>query len=96
MKSKRLLLICFLFYINTNAQIEFQEHIVSNTSGYATKPNSVISADIDNDGDMDAVSASYDDDKIAWYENLNGQGSFGPEQIVTTNANGAISVYVLI
>lgn len=30
---------------------------------------SVIAADIDNDGDMDVVSASQNDDKIAWYEN---------------------------
>ena len=30
---------------------------------------SVYAADIDNDGDMDVLSASYNDDKIAWYEN---------------------------
>ena len=30
---------------------------------------SVYAADIDNDGDMDVLSASYSDDKIAWYEN---------------------------
>ena len=29
----------------------------------------VFAADIDNDGDMDVLSASYNDDKIAWYEN---------------------------
>ncbi|MGC6443702.1 MAG: FG-GAP repeat domain-containing protein, partial [Rubripirellula sp.] len=31
---------------------------------------SVIGADIDQDGDIDVISASYSDDKIAWYENL--------------------------
>src|SRR5690606_32204110 len=33
-------------------------------------PRSVIAADIDNDGDMDVISSSQNDDKIAWYENL--------------------------
>ncbi|MEW5677477.1 T9SS type A sorting domain-containing protein [Flavobacterium enshiense] len=43
-------------------------------------------ADLDNDGDMDVVSASYSDNKIAWFENLNGMGSFGPIRTVTTAA----------
>ena len=30
---------------------------------------SVYAADIDNDGDIDVLSASLDDDKIVWYEN---------------------------
>ena len=28
----------------------------------------ITSADLDNDGDLDLVSASYGDDTIAWYE----------------------------
>ena len=31
---------------------------------------SVYATDIDGDGDMDVLSASFDDNKIAWYENL--------------------------
>ncbi|MEM0517891.1 T9SS type A sorting domain-containing protein [Aequorivita flava] len=54
---------------------------------------SVYAADIDGDGDMDVLSASYEDKKIAWYENTNGQGAFGPEKIISTNANGARMVY---
>ena len=40
------------------------------------------------------ISASFWDDKIAWYENTNGLGNFGPQQIITTNANGVIGMYV--
>ena len=34
---------------------------------------SVYAADIDGDGDMDVLSASYSDHKIGWYENTDGQ-----------------------
>ncbi len=40
-------------------------------------------ADIDGDGDMDIVSASTFDDKITWRENLDGNGNFGPSQVIT-------------
>jgi hypothetical protein len=43
---------------------------------------SVSAADLDNDGDIDVLSASRWDDKIAWYEN-DGSGNFGIEQIIT-------------
>jgi hypothetical protein len=52
----------------------------------------VSAVDLDQDGDLDAVSASQFDDEIAWYENADGQGSFGPQQILSTAADGARSV----
>ncbi|MFQ6604417.1 MAG: fibronectin type III domain-containing protein [Fidelibacterota bacterium] len=48
---------------------------------------------MDGDGDMDVLSASYGDDKIAWYENTDGNGTFGAQQVITTLADGAQSVY---
>lgn len=54
---------------------------------------SVYACDLDNDGDNDIVSASYHDHKIAWHENTNGEGAFGEEQIITSSANYAYSVY---
>ena len=42
---------------------------VTNLSTNADKAYDVIFGDIDNDGDLDIISASYEDDKIAWYEN---------------------------
>ena len=45
------------------------------------------------DGDMDVLSASVLDDKIAWYEN-DGNENFTPHTI-TTGANRATSVYAV-
>jgi len=56
-------------------------------------PYSVHAADIDGDGDMDVLSASYNDNKVAWYENTDGAGLFGVQQIITTSAMGAWFVY---
>ena len=39
-------------------------------------------ADLDGDGDMDVLSASDWDDKIAWYEN-DGSGNFGTQQVIS-------------
>ncbi|MEH1009439.1 T9SS type A sorting domain-containing protein [Winogradskyella sp. ECml5-4] len=54
----------------------------------------IFPVDIDNDGDIDILSASDNDNKIAWYENLDGTGSFGSQQIIENTFNGAVnSVY---
>ena len=53
---------------------------------------SVYAADLDGDGDTDAISASAYDDKIAWYENLGG-GNFSDQRVITTDADGAQSVH---
>ncbi len=49
--------------------------------------------DIDNDGDMDVFSASPWDHKIAWYENLDGQGLFGSQQIISLEENFGNTIY---
>jgi len=54
--------------------------------------SSVFAADLDGDGDTDTLSASTRDNKIAWYENTDGLGSFGPQQVITTQAMNAQSV----
>ena len=53
----------------------------------------MFAADVDGDGDLDVLSASATDDKIAWYENMDGQGNFGPQHMITTAADHASSVY---
>jgi hypothetical protein len=53
----------------------------------------VYAADLDGDGDWDVLSASLLDDKVAWYENVDGAGSFGPQQVISTVADAASCVH---
>ena len=51
-----------------------------------------MAADVDGDGDLDVLSASNFDNKIAWYEN-DGLQSF-TEHTISNNAGGASSLFV--
>ena len=53
---------------------------------------SVVAADIDEDGDLDVLSASQLDDTVGWFENLDGAGAFGARVEISTLAGGAASV----
>ena len=53
---------------------------------------SVYAADLDGDADVDVLSASNGDDKIAWHENR-GEGVFSTQRVITRAADGAWSVY---
>ena len=55
---------------------------------------SVFVADIDNDGDMDIVSASYEDDAIAWYENDGAADPSFTAADINTGADAAYFVFV--
>ena len=66
-------------------------------SDMATSANgaqSVYVADMDGDGDLDVVSASYIDDTVAWYENDGAANPSWTAADIATSANGASSVYV--
>jgi hypothetical protein len=53
-------------------------------------PWGVHAADVDGDGDVDVLSASGRDGKFAWYENTDGRGNFGEQQVVRRHTpNGA-------
>ena len=48
---------------------------------------------MDGDGDTDVLSASWNDDTIAWYENGDGSGGSWTTHTISTDADGAQSVY---
>lgn len=61
------------WYINSGGpQPTFTERVISNSAKGAV---SVHAADFDRDGDLDVISASEDDNKIAWYAN---DGAYPP------------------
>lgn len=50
----------------------------------AVRVQTIRTTDIDGDGDLDILSASSNDGKIAWYENLDGLGNFGAQKVIAT------------
>ena len=58
----------------------------------ADRARSVFAADLDGDGDI-TCKCLFDDDKIAWYENTDGKGTFEVNRIVSTSADRARSVF---
>jgi hypothetical protein len=79
------------WYENTDGKGTFGRQKVITTNVDSAKL--VHAADLDGDGDVDVLSASYSDDKIAWYENTDGKGTFAPQRVITTSADGARSAY---
>ncbi len=79
------------WYENLDGFGEFGPQQIITTEAFNAE--SVFSADLDGDGDNDVLSASNFDDKIAWYENLDGLGDFGPQLVITEDANAARSVF---
>jgi len=66
----------------------------------ADGPKDIFSVDMDDDGDLDALSASANDNTVAWYENIIGEpghvvgeNDFGPPQVISDTALGVTSVY---
>jgi hypothetical protein len=81
------------WYENTDGLGTFgPQRIISNQADYAT---SVAAIDLDGDGDQDVLSTSSGDMKVAWYENLDGLGTFGPQLLIANDADGARSVFAV-
>jgi hypothetical protein len=81
----------FQFQNTFSQEIEFEPHAIVSGEFAVDGAWSVYAADVDGDGDMDVLSASSWDDKIAWYEN-DGDENFNAHTI-TTSAHGSSSVY---
>ena len=68
----------------------FTPHTITTSAADA---KSVYTADLDKDGDMDVLSASRNDNKIAWYENDGASPPSFTSHIITTGASGTETVY---
>jgi hypothetical protein len=75
------------------AEVVFDAEAVSITTA-ASGARAVRAADLDGDGDVDLVSASYFDDRIAWYENRQGDASAWTTRTVDGAARGASDVAI--
>ena len=65
MSNKHIFFTISIIFSIISAQPTFTDHTISTSANGA---NIVYAADVDGDGDMDVLSASISDDKIAWYE----------------------------
>ena len=69
-----------LFTAQYTVLAQFGPQQVISTKGEV--PRYVQAADIDGDGDIDVIAAVSGSDQTSWYENLDGQATFGPLQTI--------------
>jgi gliding motility-associated-like protein len=74
----------------SSGSVTFTAADIATSADYA---RSVFAADMDGDGDMDILSASTNDDTIAWYENDGNANPTWTADDITTSADGATSVF---
>jgi hypothetical protein len=75
----------------TLCALNFGAQQVISTAAQAA--SSVYATDVDGDGDTDVLSASSNDDKIAWYENDGASPPSFTARTISTTADQAFSVY---
>ncbi len=79
------------WFENTNGQGIFgPEHILSTDFDRAIN---ITTFDLDGDGDLDLIASSIYADKMVWFENIDGQGTFSTEQIIVENVPNIYSLY---
>jgi len=70
------------FYPNAGQGIPFDGPVPVNEA--AMGAHSVLSADLDNDGDLDLVSAARDDGGVIWYRNMGGATPWFETHVIAT------------
>ncbi len=68
------------WFENTDGQGSFgQEKLITNS---LSKLRTIAYGDLDNDGDMDIISAADEYPKLTWYENTDSKGTFEDQKII--------------
>lgn len=80
-----------LFNLSKAQIFDGTENVITDSLETSDGPQSVFSADLDGDGDMDVLFTSRFDNKIAWYKN-DGSGNFGVQQIISVSVKFAEQV----
>lgn len=89
---KKLFLLLQFLPLLLQAQITFgPENVIT---PYTNGPRETLAADLDGDGDIDIISASSKDDKIAWFEN-DGNANFINPTIVSTDVDEVRDIEII-
>ncbi|WP_299766142.1 T9SS type A sorting domain-containing protein [uncultured Dokdonia sp.] len=83
----------FGYYINTNGQGNFSAPVNISLLVNSRGVNELILSDIDGDTDLDIIYAINDGSgygKIAWFENTDGLGNFGSQNIITSDPSNKV------
>lgn len=94
MKPKLLLLVLFCFSYFSNAQVDFEAHIIVENHPDVFGVYNLTAADIDGDGDIDLVATSTDGNKIVWFENTDGQGNFSAPKVIESDMEYPLEIAV--
>ncbi|MBC3846167.1 T9SS type A sorting domain-containing protein [Winogradskyella echinorum] len=56
--------------------------------------SSVRAGDLDGDGDIDVAATISAENKVVWFENTDGIGTFGPEQLLSDTVNAVVEMRI--
>jgi hypothetical protein len=79
-----------VWYPNTDGKANFGDRRLITSASIGV--SSVYPVDMDGDDDVDMLASPSVDGKIFWYENTDGQGTFGNQRVVNSLADSALDV----